>query len=58
MYESRGKSMSDLMNDKMKKYMKPSYSPELTKLRTCKIKKTDAPGPSSYKVEEALEGSA
>ena len=58
-YESRGKSMSDLIDDKLKKYNRPSASPEMTKLRTTsKIAKTNDPGPQSYKVEEALENSA
>ena len=51
--------MSDLIDDKLKKYNRPSVSPELTKLRTTgKIAKTNDPGPQSYKVEEALENSA
>ena len=55
-YESRGKSMSQILKDKARNYLyvdKSDGDGPLTK-----IKKTDAPAPTSYAVAEALDKSA
>lgn len=57
-YESRGKSMSDLLKEKAKNYM---YNPEndikKSKMQN-KFKKTNEPAPTSYKVAESMENCA
>ena len=52
-YESRGKSMSNILKDKAKAFLyahKPDYS-----RTSCKIRKTNEPGPPDYEVGEAQD---
>ena len=54
-YESRGKGMSEILKEKAKAYLYHA-APDFT--RTSGVKKTKDPGPTTYKVTEALDKSA
>lgn len=47
-YESRGRSMSEILNERKKKYLYV-YKPDPKALKvTCKVKKTNDPAPTTY----------
>lgn len=54
-YESRGKSMADILKQKANNFL---YKDAADFTATAKIKKTDVPGPTSYKVVEAQDETA
>ena len=56
LYESRGKSMFELLKDKARAD-KPMNADDLMRI-SGKVKKTSVAGPGTYKVEEALAWSA
>ena len=55
-YESRGKSMSDILKEKAKRFLYHA-APDYTRT-SGKTKKSKDPGPGSYQVEESLERSS
>lgn len=59
LYESRGKSMSDIVKEKVKKCLQPvtKESPDRKDFGQ-RIKKNNVPGPACYNVTDALEKSA
>ncbi len=56
LYESRGRSMAEILKDKAKNYL---FHPEIKLPKSnVKVKKTNDPAPTSYEVAPAMDKSA